>query len=323
MKLLPLVLLAFILAACATPQEQIASGYAKLAATEQAQVQAEQAEREQARQATESAMMTAEAAQSEIDRMNAEAQATQTALENQKQAIAIQAAAYEQTQAAWEASVKVTGTMADIQATQTVRPTEIAAAMIAAQAKAQQQVVIANLLPFLALIIMLGLIAAIWIGLRFLYLAVEWQDRKNGQVQTRLGLVQYKQSGQLVDRAPLNIPNLNSVPLPEAPYLPDDDEPEQPEIVSQRDIAIDLLNRSLEIYGGETDRVATMRASGMNAERWQEIVNYLKSIGLVFTSSQGTHTTAPVRDVIYKLESTRPTPPAGVRSNGNGYTRNA
>ena len=318
MKLLPLVLI-LVLAACATPQEEIASGYARLAATKQAAKASQAAQVEQARQATESAMQTAEAAQSEINLMNAEAHGTQTALENESQAIAIQAAAYEQTQSAWEASVKVTGTMADIQATQTLRPTEIAAAMIAAQAKAQQQVVIANLLPFLALIIMLGLIVAIWIGLRFLYLAVEWQDRKNGQVQTRLGLVQYKQSGQLVDRAPLNIPNLNSAPLPVAPYIPDDDEPEQPEIVSQRDIAIDLLNRSIEIYGDETDRVATMRASGMNAERWQEIVNYLKSVNLVFTTSQGTHTTAPVRDVIYKLESTRPTPPVGVRGNGNGY----
>lgn len=314
MKFMPLVLLLILAACMETPQEEIASGYARLAATEQAQAAQQAAQVEQARQATESAMQTAEAAQSEIDLMNAEAHGTLTAIESQSQAIAVGMQSYAATQAVWADSLHVTETMQPVQATQTAQPTMMAAALKSADAKADQMQVIANILPFLMLIILLGLTAAVGIGLKWLYLIVEWGDRKNGQVNTKLGLVQYRKDGKLIDRAPIaGIQNLNDV-IPQSPYQEDEQElPELPEIIGPREQALDLLETAIEFYGQDTDRIPTWRAAKISSDKWQTVINYLKSLQMVYTTTQGTHTTAPVRDVIYRLESTTPTPENSVR----------
>lgn len=305
-----ILLVCLLLTACVqTPQEEIASGYARIAATEQAQADQQAAQVEQERQATESAMQTADAAQSEIDLMNSQADGTLTAIESQSKAIAVGMQSYQATQAAWADSLHVTETMAPVQATQTAQPTIMAASLQSADARADQMQVIANVLPFAALILILSLAVFMFILLRWLWMTIEWKDRKNGQVTTKFGLMQYRKDGQLTDRPTLNIPNLNGATdrIPEAPYQEDEPElPELPEIIGPREMALDLLEKAVEFYGQDTDRIPTYRAAKISSDRWQTIVNYLKSLQMVYTTTQGTHTTAPVRDVIYRLETTAP-----------------
>ena len=237
------------------------------------------------------------------------AAATVSAIQSDQYRLDLELSAREATLDAWDSSLRVTQTMAGIQATQTVQPTALAAAMQSARARADMMQVAANALPFLALIVILAVVFVVLIGIRWLWMLVEWRDRVNGQVHTRLGLMTYKAGGTLVDRAPLNVPHLPPDPVPAAPDVDDmDDEPVQPP--TMRETAIELLERGQEIYGDTTDRIPGWRAAGdgWSSSKWQMIVGYLSSVGIAQKHGSTYHAMPTCADAIYKLETTSPTP---------------
>jgi hypothetical protein len=302
MKLLPLVLLALILAACATPQEQIASGYAKLAATEQAQVQREQAEREQSRQATESAMMTAEAAQSEIDRMNAESQATQTALENQKQAIEVAALEANRTQQAWEFGIAQSATDQAFQATSTALAIDMTYQANRAEAQEERRNIMAWLLPSLArivfvLAIVLALVLTAW-AVRVGNLDVKRRKTVQDKFEyfsrfypARNGTY-YLPPGE---DTPVLVNQLDRIWM--QPTAEDQPEPEYPDVPEQtaepaldgdlprtdnRGRAIRLLDRAIKDNGDLNYLPGFRMIEGYTSEPWQSVRDYLMQVRLIY-----------------------------------------
>lgn len=279
--------------------------------------QTAQAEAADVRATTEAEIATLQAREAEtheITMLQAISQATIGAIEAEQDRLDLAFDRRRATSQAWEDSLRVTQTMAGIQATQAIQPTAIAAAMQAAAAKADVAQVAANAAPFVALIIILALLAAVGIGLRWLWMLVEWTDRRNGQVHTKLGLVQYRKDGELTDRAPLRIPGLADDPIPAAPVM-DDGDYEEIQPPSKREKAIELLKKGVEIYGNETDFIVGYRAmgEGYGSSTWKEVINYLQSIGLAYKSGQSWRVRGTCVDAIYKIETTSPTPLMRVR----------
>ena len=279
--------------------------------------QTAQAEAADVRATTEAEIATLQAREAEaheITMLQAASHATIGAIDAEQDRLDLAFDQRRATSQAWEDSLRVTQTMAGVQATQAIQPTAIAAAMQAAAARANMAQVAANAAPFVALIIILALLAAVGIGLRWLWMLVEWTDRRNGQVHTKLGLVQYRRDGDLVDRAPLRIPGLADDPIPAAPVMDEGDVDEiQPE--TKREQAIELLERGQEIYGDETDHIPGWRAAGdgWSSSKWQSVVGYLQTVGLAYKSGSAYRARPTCADAIYKIETTSPTPLVRVR----------
>lgn len=272
--------------------------------------QTAQAEAADVRATTEAEIATLQAREAEtheITMLQAASQATIGAIDAEQDRLDLAFDQRRATSQAWEDSLRVTQTMAGIQATQAIQPTAIAAAMQAAAAKADVAQVAANAAPFVALIIILALLAAVMIGLRWLWMLVEWKDRINGQVHTKIGLVQYKAGGDLVDRAPLRITGLADDPIPAAPVI-DGDEIEDVQPPTMREQAVELLERGQEIYGDETDHIPGWRAAGdgWSSSKWQSVIGYLSSVGLAYKSGSAYRARPTCGDAIYKIETTTP-----------------
>lgn len=267
---------------------------------------ARQAKIEREAQAAAATMEAREQDQHEIDMLLAGSQATIAAIQAEQDRLDVALAGRQATQAAWSDSLRVTQTMADVQATQTIQPTAIAAAMQIAAARASRAQVVSNAAPFVMLIAILALLAAAGIAIRWLWMLVEWSDRRHGQVHTPYGLMRYRQDGELTDRAELRIPRLDADPIPAAPVMeyPDEDDQERP--AGLRDQALELLDKATDLYGAETHIIPGWRRAGWSSDKWQRVVDYLRTVGLAQTSPGGTKAIPSVRDVVYKLETTDP-----------------
>lgn len=322
------ILAVLVLAACA-PSGDPDALRAEAARIERATARADaemRAAQVQQAQATEAARMATEgAAQLEIDAMGAQAEATVTAIYNQQAALDLALIAGQATQEAWASNLHMTQTMAPVQATQTVQPTAIEAAKIIASARADRATNWTMIYPILLFVLMIAIIVALVIFLRWMYrrtdidierrqLQNEIDDRKNGAVNSKIGLIVYRPDAQLIDRAPLNLPHIDD----DLNYAPSMDEPEEVEtkIFDYRSRAIDLLERSIELNGEGSNRVASWSALDISSENWQRIIEYLKNVALIYTiPNKGTYTRdgMTLADVIYRLEETSPTPIATVR----------
>ena len=308
MKFLPGVLLILLLAACAPTDSASLQAQADAAAQRERRATADARQREIEREAEDAAatMEAREQDQHEINLVLAGAQATVSAIQAEQDRLDFALAGRQATQAAWGDSLRVTQTMADVQATQTIQPTAIAAAMQIEAARANRAQVVANAMPFFVLIGILALLAAAGITIRWLWMLVEWSDRRHGQVHTPYGLMQYRHDGALKDRAELRIPRLSDDPIPAAPVLeyPVEDDQDQP--AGLRDQALELLDKAVDLYGAETHIIPGWRRAGWSSDKWQKVVDYLKTVGLAATSPGGTKAVPNVRDVVYRLETTDP-----------------
>ncbi len=302
-----LVLALLWLTGCAPTDSASLQAQAELAAQRERRQTADARQAKIEREAADEAatMEAREQDQHEIDMLLSGAQATVSAIQAEQDRLDLALAGRQATQAAWGDSLRVTQTMADVQATQTVQPTAIAAAMQIAAARASRAQVVSNAAPFVMLIAILALLAAAGIAIRWLWLLVEWGDRKNGQVHTPYGLMQYRHDGELTDRAKISIPRLSDDPIPAAPVLEyQEDEPEREP--GLRDQALELLDKAVDIYGTETHVIPGWRRAGWSSDKWQRVVDYLRTVGLAQTSPGGTKAIPSVRDVVYKLETTDP-----------------
>lgn len=308
MNLLSAFLLALVLVGCApTDSASLSARAEELAKIERRQTADARQAKIEREAADEAATMEArEQDQHEINLVLAGAQATVSAIQAEQDRLDVAMAGRQATQAAWADSLRVTQTMADVQATQTVQPTAIAAAMQIAAARASRAQVVSNAAPFVMLIAILALLAAAGIAIRWLWLLVEWGDRKNGQVHTPYGLMRYRQDGELTDRPELRIPRLDADPIPAAPVIdyPVEDDQERP--AGLRDQALELLDKATDLYGSETHIIPGWRRAGWSSDKWQKVVDYLRTVGLAQTSPGGTKAIPNVREVVYKLETTDP-----------------
>lgn len=321
MKFLPVVLLLF-LAAC-TPTTP-ASLRAQASAIEQATAQAyaaEQAQRvEEQRQLDASVMATQGAAQSEIALMSAQAYATETAISNDSAALAVAIQAREQTAAAFDQSVQLTQTAMPLQATQTVMPTAIAAAQIVSAAKAERAQNWTAVFPMLEFLLLVFLVTLEIIVLRWLYLRsntdidgrqikIEVFDRRNGAVRTSIGILQYRQDANLLDRAPNEYKNMAS-DIPEIPDAPEIiDYPQAPRAVIDplKVEAIKLTSEIAARFGDKCEDVPGWRElTGWNSARWQKAIGYLQAVGWARKEDNSWELTAGAREILYRLNS--PTP---------------
>lgn len=294
-------------------------------ATARAYAGTQAAQVEQERKDNAARMATQGAAEIEIQAVNAQANATIAAITNQQAALDLALEAGQATKEAWADNLRVTQTMAGVLATQTVQPTAIEASKIIAASRAERAMNWTAIYPILLFLLVLGVIGILVIFLRWTYrrtdidierrqLQNEINDRQNGAVNTKIGLIVYRPDAQLIDRAPLNLSRMDD----NIPYAPSIAEPEQADskTFDLRERAIDLLERSIELNGATSNRVASWSALDISSESWQKTIEYLKTIALVYTiPNKGTYTRDGITlsDVIYRLEETSPTPLATVR----------
>lgn len=330
MKFLAAVCLMLLLAGCVAPGDpysQIAAGNAALQATQQAEISHEREARERSRSATQQAMETAEADRLEIERMNAEAQGTLTALDSQSLRLELGQRAAVETRQSWEAALYITQTMAPVQATQTAQPTMMAAALIRAEARARQAETLANIIPLLGMMALLSLMSLtvilVWyVGSRAVAdlkrreMETEVFDRQNGAVVTNIGILQYRNDAVLVDRAERQYPNLNNG-MPVAPYVTDKVEiiePAQPTTDPLKIEAQKLVSETVAGWGkDETDvpgwRELADRGYKWTSPRWQKAIGYLRAVEFIRKEGQVYEFTAHAEDILYRLYS--PTPAGG------------
>lgn len=305
--------LLFILAACdsyADPYQARDAADQAIRQTQRAVSVAQANQVEQDRQAQEYVMQTAQAAQVEIDQMNAAAIATQTALASEQQALDLAVLAGQSTRAAWEYGLSQTATLASLRVTQTVMPlkvTEAAANASAAQNRARTWPMAIMMMSVLILavtgLIIRWLIDRLKINLDHHRMLVEIEDRKNSAVETRNGTALFKSAEIIAGGETEKIyPNLTETtnyslvapaPEPAAQRNPDNLR------------AIRLLGDAESIAGADADKIPSWRdLPGWSSESWQRAVGYMRTISLVRSDNSGTYlTTGSIATVRWQLVS--------------------
>jgi hypothetical protein len=302
-KLLPLVLL-LMLAACVStdPYAQIAAGNAALQQTQAARLDEQRQAREKSRQATEAAMMTAEADRAAIDRMNAEADATLTAIDSQARALEVAQMSAEQTRQAWEFGIAVQATEQAAQATSTALAIDTGYQASRAAEQEERREVMAWLLPSIARIIfaaliVLAIVLVIWawrIG------AVDAKRRETEQRKRDYFSRYYPaRNGTYYlppgEDMPVLVNQLERIWIkPTAEDQPEVEYPDAQEDTAEPELIDDLLptdNRARAIRtieqsisaNGDTNYLPGYRLiPGSNSEPWKLVRNYLLQVSLIY-----------------------------------------
>lgn len=300
-------------------------------ATARAYAGTQAAQVEQDRQEKAARMATQGAAEIEIQAMNAQAGATVSAITNQQAALDLALDAQQATQRAWGDNLRMTQTQAPIEATQTVRPTVIAAAQRIATNKADFSDVFPLLGNLIFLILaVLAIILTVWAGAR----GAADVKKKNQEHKVR----EYKDRFYAARDGTYFLPEGEKLPVQVSTLsrmwlLPSgngngheeslEDIPEESEdeldqqgitAFNLRDKAIQMIDAAIEANGNTEQLPGWRLIPGWNSVPWQTIVNYLVQVNLIRQGDNRKYfvVSGKLSDARYKLEATSPTPNGSV-----------
>lgn len=322
-------MLFYLLAGCdsyADPYQQIEAAQAEIRATQRAANEREREEVETARRATQQAMEKQDAAQAEIDLMNAKALGTQTALELQIRQFEAAALAAQATRAAGEYGLAMQATSQAGEATATAMAIEMENARKTAErdAESARRLMLAKLAA--SWVAVLGLWVGLTIGMiylwRWLDWKIEWTNRKNSIFTTAAGntIVYVLTNGellpQLMDGAPRKsairfgpvdgqevqqLTRSGSV-LASAPARSASPEDEM------RQAAITLIEASIERNGEDDQQIPRYDHIDWSSGKWQSVVGWLRDRKMVYSNTTGTFVT--LQSLAHTRVELMSTPPA-------------